>query len=142
MGFLKKIFGKKTGGTKVGNFFRGFANKINKNWGTGKNMKVDDSTQTAVNLQNNPSAGLGGEAGNYLKEVVAQTISNGITNANPNSAVGEARDVVQSIADKVGNNITKQTTMNTLKKYWYVPVAIVGLILYLVFRKKNTSVKR
>ncbi len=140
MGFLKKIFGKKVGGTKVGNFFRGFANKINKNWGTGKNMKVDDSTQTAINLQNNSAAQLGGESGAFLMETVANTVSQGINNAGSHTAVGQTRDVVQSIADKVGDNVVKNTFMNTLKKYWYVPVGIVVLVIgWFIFKPKTTG---
>lgn len=139
MGFLKKMFGRKTGGTKVGNFFRGFANKINKNWGTGKNMKVDDSTQVAINLQNNSATQLGGEAGAFLTETIAHTVAQGVNNASPHTPVGQVRDVVQQIADKSAENIVKNTFMNTLKKYWYIPVIIVVGVIVWIFKAKNKS---
>lgn len=107
MGFLKDLFKRKPGGTLLGNTLRGVTRSLTGGLlGNGALMiSQEEYDRKNGNSQSNPNL----EAlGNLVKE--------------------SAMNTPQAEEEK------KKAILDMLKKYWYVPAALLSLIVYLIVK--------
>lgn len=137
MGFLKKLFKKKKGGTKLGNLIRGVANKVSGGkLGTGKNMlKVDevpndDLSQATASLIKTGSYKDGSVVGAQLVDIASNAINNGLDKERgTDSLLGGGLAILDNFGQKTATDYTKNRVMDFIKKYWVWVVFPVGLVI-------------
>lgn len=131
MGFLKKMFKKKPGGTFFGNLVRGTASKYTGGiLGNGKHMvplQGDDAP-----TQTQEIGRLTGEtAGTYAEtKIGADRLLNRIT-----SSTG-GKNVLDSITDvlgDIGTTTADKSFKGLLKKYWWLAIILAIPIIWLIF---------
>lgn len=131
MGFFKNIFKKKRGGTVVGNLIRGVASTATGGaLGSGVALKNWEAKQDAKEKQ-----ALHNEIASLRKSIDGRQMGEDLVkSAVKNGAASGQTDP----------NLGEHIVLTTLKKHWaYITggLLVVGLMIYLLTRKKNSGGK-